>query len=458
MKIRRFAAYGSAVALGLSSVMALAIGSASAATTTIYEWTDAASATAATAPSTCTSDCWSVPGNWKTSTDGGTTWTTATTAPTNGVDLMFDNTGLTANGTSNDDIPSLSVGNVTFKNAATTYSYAVSQSGTAMLTVTGGLGAASTNSYPSLTLGMPVTFSGATVIGSSTANVTDVSATGAITVSSGSLSVYANYTSLGSSLTIPTGATLNVYGQNDSVYNMLDGGGAINIEPLTGTNSNTANTFTVSDYSYSNKFSGTFDIKSGTALQISSPTDLGTAAVTIESGGQLYLYDSPQKATSSDSITITNAITMGGNGAGVFSQSQGAIQTGLYDGNTKVTGGTLGVTLSGAVTLTSDTTLSSVYDTTSTYNFTGALNLNGHKLTAVGASQPTYGTTVIQVNGTPLAAATTTATTTAAPAAPKTPNTGLALVSAKPATVLGTTIAAALALAFIARRVSPSKR
>lgn len=442
---------GTAVAVFmLSSLMSLSMsGIAHAATTTTsYKWTGASSATAGL--NGCASNCWSVAGNWDTSTDG-VTWATATTAPKStdnsgaGDNLVFDNSILSANLAMTNDIASLTVGNISTKSGTGSFSYSLGGTG---LTVTGGV-ASQAGSQVGVTAGL--TFSGNQAFGATTGSSAAIIINGSsVAVASGTLTINANYLNF-SSLAIASGATVQIV--NNSSISSLSGSGALVVLTPTGSSTNFANTLTLYGGSTASTFSGSIDLQKGAELnaQGSAPENtLGTAALTIEDGAQLYLYAQPNPAAETGTINLANAITMGGNGAGVDQMNQGAIIAGLYDQNKGEIAGTLTVNLTGAVTLSSNTSLASVYATAATYNFTGALNQNGHSLSAVATAQPTYGNTTVQINGKTVASSSDSAS------APKTPDTGFALTAAKPGMLLGVTTVVAVVI-FTLARVSSRK-
>ncbi|MGH7241591.1 MAG: hypothetical protein ACREGB_04815, partial [Candidatus Saccharimonadales bacterium] len=319
-------------------------------------------------------------------------------------------------------------------------SYNYSVSGQA-LTLTGGV---ADRAGMSVSMSNAVTFAGDQTFGG--ADGAAISLGGSATVASGTLTV-AGYMNTGT-LTIASGATVKF--MNGAGISSLAGAGAVVITtPASGPY---ANSLYLYDSGSASTFSGTIDVQKGAVLGASGNTPanvLGTAALTIEDGGQLNLYVNPTPAAETGTVNIANAITLGGNGAGVDQMSQGAVMAGLYDNAKQETAGTLAVTFSGSVTLTSDTNLSSTYATATTYNFTGSLNKNGHVLGATTAVQPTYGTSTVQVNG---------ATVAGGAKAPGTPDTGFALASARPVLTLSMTLASALAIFGIARKTAAARR
>ncbi len=123
-KIKKISVVFSALILSvvsLSSIVLPQIAHATGGTGTYYEWTGAASGTAGL--NGCTSNCWSVPGNWNISTDGGTTYAAATTAPNStdngglGDNLVFDASIITSYTSSVivNDISNLTVDSITFQ-------------------------------------------------------------------------------------------------------------------------------------------------------------------------------------------------------------------------------------------------------------------------------------------------------------------------------------------------------
>ncbi len=402
----------------------LSQGVAHAATGTYYKWTGASTATAGLGG--CTSNCWSVANNWDVSTDGGTTYVAASSAPNStdnsgaGDNLVFDNTSLSSATTVHNDITNLVVDTLTSQGTGV-YPDVFTLAGNAFSLVNGELGVP--DAVPQLTINNNVTFSASQTYGQTGINSDEYNFQGTLTVPT--------------SVTLTAASPINI--------TTLAGGGSLILQgPTSGNYPQYHSIFNAST------LSGSIEIQSGALLTITTPSALGTAALTIDSGGQLSIDDGPSTPVASDTITIPNAITLAGNGTGVSQQNQGAIIAGLYNNTAGQDQGNLTVTLSGTVTLTGDTQLASVYATVVTYNLTGTFNANGHALTAVAASQPTYGTTTIEVNGTPLVAATTASAPTAA--APKTPDTGFGLVAAHPAETLGLSGLSAFGLLLIGLR------
>lgn len=445
-------AFSSALTFGLAPL-------ASAASPTEYKWTGASSSTAGLAG--CTTNCWSVPGNWTVSTDGGSTWAAATTAPQStdnggkGDNLLFDQTSLSANTTLTNDITGLTVGSISATvTTGSQYSYTYTVAGNG-LTVTGGFTDFSGNGN-AVNLSNDITFDGSQTIGSGSGSPSASITGGTTTVASGTLDVK-DFFSSSSAFKVSSGTTVQF--SNGSYLNgVVSGSGNIIVAtPSSGSYPNSLTLTPTAD----NTFSGTITVQKGGQLYVSLDENkysaLGAAALTIEPGGQLYLRYSPTTPKTSDSLTVANSITMAGNGAGVFNQTKGAIVAGMYDNATGkyVYDGALTVTLSGNVALTADTALASIYNTATTYNFTGKLTQNGHALTAVPADQPTYGSTVVQVNGKQVASSSSSSTTASSASkktAPKAPDTGFALTADNSGLTLGAVVLIAVLVAGLATK------
>ena len=443
-RLRKIAAAGVVAAAPLISTL-MVPGVAHALTGTTYKWTGTCSTFSAGSPANCTSTSltWSQPGNWAVSSDGGVTYgasSATVTAPQStdnsgaGDNIVFDDDALTATTSTNDDIASLKVNNVSVIGTASTFFYSVSGQD---LTVAGGVGGSNLGSQ--LHMQNNVIFTGDQTFGDTTMSNADMTLGAGLTVASGTLTAgsYIN----ASTLTIASGATLKVTHGGNGV---LAGAGSL-VVASPDANLPYPDAFDAVDTGSASTFSGAIDIQKGAQFVIFSdnPTySLGTAAITIEDGGQIDMELNPNPAAETGTVTITNPVTMAGNGAGVDQMNQGAIIAGLYDSAKHEVAGTLAVTLSGDVTLTGDTSLASTYATKTTYNFTGNLNKNGHVLGAVTASRPTYGDTLVQVNGQTVAGGSTPA--------PKTPDTGFALAAAHPGQTLALTLLSAAGIGGVA--------
>jgi hypothetical protein len=445
-----------ALLLGTAFAPFLSMGAAHALTGTTYKWTG--ECTTLPLPANCTSSAltWSQPGNWALSSDGGVTYgasVATVTAPQStdnaglGDNIVFDNSLLTADVATTNDISGLTVNTISTITAPSGFfQYTVSTQG---LTVKGGIPAAAGQA---VNFSAGLTFAGDQDFGTAGNYSAAVRPTGAVTVASGTLTAYAGMNP--TTLTIAGGATYKAVGGGG--INALAGSGSLVLVTPTGTNSNYPNQFSLYDSGAANTFTGTIDAQKGTILGISgnAPANaLGSAAsVTIEDGAQLNIYVSPTVAAETATVNLPNTFVIAGNGAGVSQMNQGAVMAGMYDQAKNQTDGALAVNFTGSVSLSGDTKLASVYATVTTYNFSGTFNKNGHAITALASAQPTYGQTIVQVGGV------TVANGNAAPAAPGAPDTGFAPVSAKVLPVLATTIAAAGGLLYTARRVKPVRR
>lgn len=398
MKIKskiKYLVYVSGTSLLGLIIGALMQSTAFAATGTYYKWTGTDSTTAGL--NGCASNCWSVAGNWDVSTDGGSTYATATTAPQSsdnsgtGDNLVFNNSSLAANTTLNNDISNLVVNSLTSAGSGVD-DYTIS--GNSFSLTSGELSYGSSNS-PDLFINNNITIAASQNYG--------------VINQDESIMLYGTIT-VPSNVTLTAASILSIDG--------LTGSGNVVFEGLNSSQSTSGSFNNFSLYN-SSTISGNITIQSGAELQIQNNNSLGTASLTIDNGGQLNI--SLSGTTTNDSITLPNAITMGGQAGAQALESLGAIEGSYVNSSTGVNEN-LNVTLSGLVTLTANTALSSSYNSNVTYNFTGTLNQAGFTLTPIATVQPTYGTTIIEVKGVQLVAAPTTP-------APKTPDTGAGLVS-----------------------------
>ena len=300
---------GSFLASGIFSVVLglLFQSSALAASTgTYYEWTGAASTTAGL--SGCTSNCWSVPGNWKVSTDGGTTYAPATTAPQSsdnsgtGDNIVFDPTTLTASVTVNNDLTSLIVNSINYSGTGTATAFYYTIAGNSLSLGSGGM--TSSTGYYNLYLDNSVSLSSNVTISGLGLNINSSSTFNAgiynITLSGGGLVNNGDIISSGAIDFIPQKGSLG-----GLVFNVADSG-------ITGT-------VTVPD------------------IQVTVPNSFGTA--TIIDSGSLYFINF-------NGANFANNISIGGNlNAYGYSNANG------YNGyNTEGN-----INLTGNVTLTSNT-------------------------------------------------------------------------------------------------------
>ncbi|ATE60181.1 beta strand repeat-containing protein [Thauera sinica] len=240
-------------------------------------------------------------------------------------------------------------------------------------------------------LGYAGVISGAGAVTKSTADATltltgNNTYTGATTVSAGTLQVGNNTTTgslaSGSAISIASGATLAYYSSSDSTGNALIGNTFAGAGTLRfkGNAAQNQSSYTLSAPTHS--LSGAVVVESGARLTRSNTGALGTAPITIESGGQLYLGGS--------SADMTSAVSIAGTG---WNEAAG------YIGALRVDGG---ATQSGNVTLTA---ASSIGTFAGTGTISGVIS-GGFALTKLRA-----GTTILTGNNTYTGATTVSAGT-----------------------------------------------
>ncbi len=301
-------------------------------------------------------------------------------APTNGDNLVFN--GSAASLLPNNDLSGRTFGSLTFTGTA-----GFDVSGNAF-TLTGGIIDNATGNATN-TIENSITFSGSQ----------SISGTHAPTGGSGLILGIGGSTVL----TIPGGTTLTITSISPNAGASLSGAGTL-------TFSGTTPAFTIS--MAATNFTGAVIVPSGANMYAAADNTLGSAAVTVASGGVLYI------GSSQTNLTLSNAFTLGGTG---LNGTGGALN---------ITAGTGGkITLSGPVTLTAD---AKIDPNNSSVAVTGTYTPNGHVLGVLTGS------------------ITLPSSSSAAPAAPKT---GLAAVKSNPALISVLTSGAALLLGGLSYRL-----
>ncbi len=283
MILKRLLQLGAASVLSLSSLLSIYLPTAHAAAAT-YTWTDAYSSTGG--GSGCTSNCWSVPGNW----DVGNT--AATQPPANDDLLVFPS----ASGTTDDDMTGLVVGGMTF-----TGSYDVT--------------------------GNPFVLDGNITVGSSsnTKISTNITLNTAVTINGNITGGSSNIINLENAVLNTNGNSLTISGTGDLeayIGDQITGAGDISVGDISASDTTTAYLT-----NSSNSFSGNITIDSGGELSAQSSTLGAAGTITIDSGG-----------TFSPTGTVTQDINMAGTGV---NGSEGAIISGVtFSGTISLTGNT----------------------------------------------------------------------------------------------------------------------
>jgi hypothetical protein len=326
MKLKRFVAAFSSGILAFSSLLTLAVPSVVHAAAQTCTWTGA------------TDNKFSTATNWSGC---------GSAAPTNGDNLVFNNTSLSAEADLNNDITNLSTGTVTFSG---TQSFGFKISGNAF-TLAGNI----TNSSAGQAMLDADVSLGADVAVSLTSTYAEV--------------IFGDYNGT-------TAHTLNTQGHNLSYSGTGAGCGLYNVSKLTGTGNvvvNLSSKKAVMFVNDSSTFTGGVTVDSG----IFATGGLGSSTgITVNDGGSLGFMPAQD-------ATFNFPITLNGNGAsanyatlmaaGDFSGCGG----GSNSGN---------VTLAGPVTLNSDVTYGGSENTV----VTGTFNANGHKVTNLAGATGTF--------------------------------------------------------------------
>jgi fibronectin-binding autotransporter adhesin len=401
MKFSKLSYLGSSLLLSLSSLFfMLTPGIAHATNVTLYWCNDSSSNT----------DDFNTASNWNTDSDcsSGTQ-----EVPVSGDSLVFDNTNLTGGIAVNNDIASLSLDNITFQGSnISDYGYEITGDG---LSLSGGI----------------------SNTGSAILNSID---TDVILTSDQTFSNSGGYFDIGAS----SGSnTLNTSTYNLTLSDSL-AGGVININNnIVGSGQLiTDATQSVGNYQLNASnpnFSGAVIDNAG-VLSVFDDSSLGTGAVTVANGATLSWI------LVSANDTISNPITISGDGSNQGgSGDQGALNVSdvCSSGNTCANDGT--TTFSGPITLDSDSTVGTpaTVDVSSIvsngYNLSLQSGYNG-TLNVVGESSAvSSGAAVSKI-------------------APKTPDTGSSLTSAKVTLPLFGSVIAASGMYILSRRVKKFNR
>lgn len=200
----------------------------------------------------------------------------------------------------------------------------ITVTGTNNYTITGGAGnfisgptGVAKSGTSTLVLNAPNTFTGATTVTGGTLQVGDGTN---------------NTATLGnnSAASVATGASLVFYRNGAyTVGNVISGAGTL---AFRGTGASGQSEYTIGGNN--SGFTGTFDIRSGSRVLVDNTADVGTSAIVVNSGGQLWL----------SGATLTNSVSLAGNGWTEGAGQLGAVRFG-------------GGTLAGTVTLTGNTRL-----------------------------------------------------------------------------------------------------
>ncbi|MFC5769758.1 autotransporter-associated beta strand repeat-containing protein, partial [Thauera sinica] len=259
-------------------------------------------------------------------------------------------------------------------------------------------------------LGYAGVISGAGAVTKSTADATltltgNNTYTGATTVSAGTLQVGNNTTTgslaSGSAVTIASGATLAYYSSSDSTGNALIGNTFAGAGTLRFKGNTTQNQSSYKLSAATHSLSGAVVVESGARLLRDNAGGLGTAPITIASGGQLYL--------SGASADMTNAVSIAGTGwneaagyIGALRVDAGATQSGNVTLTAASSIGTFGGTgtisgvISGGFALTKLRAGTTVLTGANTY--TGATTVSlGTLQVGAGTAAGTLGTGAVSI-------------------------------------------------------------
>ena len=308
MKIKRLLSLGLALVLSLSSALViLTPGIASALAPYTCTWTGA------------TNNNFNTAGNWSGCNS-------AAPQPSDGDNLVFDNTSIGASKTLTNDITNLSLGSVTFQGTNSSF-FNFTITGNA-ITVNSGV-TMSSNSQATLDLDV-------TLGGDQTFNITTASS---LIIGDSSGTPTAHTLALGSH-------TLTLSGSTSCSYMSF-------FSSLTGSGSLVDNASEVALNTDSPSYSGAITVSSGSQLVANTSQALGAASggTTIASGASLGLGFQAD-TTFAEPLAISGT---GSSSGGAIVASDGSLQPGCFGGGGTTTTHT--ATLSGAITLGANTTI-----------------------------------------------------------------------------------------------------
>jgi len=422
MKIKRLLQLSSAVVLSLSSLLAISIPNALAAGDTCT-WTGA------------TNSNFSNAGNWSNCSSA---------APVTGDNVVFDESS-SSQFNLTDDLPSNTVlDNITFQGTGSS-GFLIND--TSPIELSGNITVGSGGNSQNISAVVDFTTNATMNIGNDGLSV------GGIAIGSNTLTVVAN------------GAGVTNSGA-------LSGSGTVNLDMQANTNGEPF----IQD-GESPGFTGTINVLTGMLVlnqgQI-TPADLlsNAAGINISNGATLGLGGPGHPQTA----TIAEPITVGGSGVDSVGSPIGAISSSF--GNSSGAD----ITFSGSVTLTSNTTIYAGTDTTDSPHVTGLYTFNGPlggnftlqtstgnldvfscnntSATPDGSYSPSG--TLISSGGESCPAGSKTggsggSSGSGSSSAPKTPDTGLALMAAHPLETLAISTGAAFTILVVARRLKAVK-
>ena len=426
MKVQKILQLGSAFVLSLSSLLTLSIPLAHAATVTCT-WTDASGI----------DNNFSTAGNWGVDCGGDTPGGT----PGNVYNLVFPASAASFDPIN--DVPSLTAGTITFSGSFSSLGYDITSSSPSnVITIGGGITDNSSGSFneidSNLTLSGNQTFS------------SDVGSLLLIGSGSDTIDVGSNTLTLAN---VSTGDPISGSGSlviDDAIY-PTDSDGVSLLAPspgFSGSVSVNRGALFVDDAG-SLSAASAITVASGAFLK----GDGGVSAATIQSGGTIAPGHSPGCISASNlTISGTYLAQLDGNDP---CNDYGQLQV---SNSIDVTGATLQVSVLSGFTPTAGQSFV-IIDNSGSNPVTGTFNglAEGSTFTSDGTTfQISYkggdGNDVTLTVITPAAAG------LASPAAPGTPNTGLAAIMSQPFTVLAILTAVASGLLLIARRLKPAQR
>jgi hypothetical protein len=366
---------------------------------------------------TATSSDFNTAANWDTNSNcsGGTQ-----EVPATGDNLVFSDSVTSGDVSLNNDIPSLSLGSITFSGGSTTNTFTITGDS---LTLSGGI--TDNGHFDSLDIDLTLAADQAFAGSAGEAGNLGLS-------SSPSAINTGTYT-----LTLSGGWTIN---------DTFTGSGTITDNNIQGE----------SFYSSSPAFTGTVIVPTESEFDYYGVDAFPDASlVTVQNGASLGVFS---MTTSQMAMTLAEPLSLAGNGTSFTNQGNQTQYNGvLYSclgnnpnlegcDNQAGSSGTV-LTLSGKVTLTANAEVYS-YSPSGTFKLTGAYDPGSFSLTALTGND-----TAIILPATGTLPASSTSTTT-----PKTPDTGLARIAGNPLAVLLVTMSAATILVFTSYRLKTSSR